>query len=120
MWQGWKEGWGEGATLFGEPTARASDPPTSHEAAQAMGGNDDLQREIRLVLRDYGPLTSEQIAQVICSRTNRWRASTVVSATNPKRSGLVVHDYTTNDRGRHVIVWYLPIRHAQTVRTELL
>jgi len=46
------------------PRARATDPDTSHEAAQSISCQDltDLQRAVFHILRDFGPLTDPELA----------------------------------------------------------
>jgi hypothetical protein len=89
---------------------RTTDPATSHQAAEAVRpAENDMQREIRKVVSVWGPMSADTIAQYVTVKNpGRWLTSSIVSACNPKRSGLVNCGTTVNDRGRTVILWGLP------------
>jgi hypothetical protein len=98
----------EQATLFGGPVARRSDPETSWQAARSV---DPLklratQREILWVLRNWGPLTDEEIAVLVGPDSQspsglRTRRRELVDA------GLVVDTgrRRKSRSGRAMIVW---------------
>ena len=100
------------------PLARATDPETSHEAAQRVApAKDELRRAIRAVVAAYPCSTQEEIAELVQDRWGtRWKWSTIISACNPKRSGLELCDKelwqeVTNDEGRvigHLGTYSLP------------
>lgn len=92
--------------------ARITDPPTSHEAAAAVApAENDMQREIRRALERWGPMNAEEIARdVQYNNPKRWLTSSIVTACNPRRSGLHVWDTEINSRGRRVQVLSLEPR----------
>lgn len=91
---------------------RTTDPETSREAAAAVApAENDMQREIRRALERHGPMSAGDIAWRIDIRCpGRWRECSIVTACNPKRSGLHVWDTEINSRGRRVQVLSLEPR----------
>ena len=83
----------EQLTLAAPPRARRQDPSTSVDAAGRVGkGSDELERVIAETVRWFArPVVAEEVARIICGRTDRWTAPTIVSAvTRARRRGLIV------------------------------
>lgn len=92
-----------GQLTIPEPSARRTDPDTSHDAARvARRGSERLRREIRRWFAANGPASQADCADVLSRHGWDWR--TVVTACNPKRSGLEVVA-----RGRHTDEDGLPV-----------
>ena len=95
-----------GLPMFDHPKARATDPETSHEAAESIPGVAKAQRgEILSVLRASGPQTADSLDYVI-----GWRVTTAGRRLKElAESGLVeMTAYTSLTRsGRKAFVWRL-------------
>ncbi len=83
----------EQLVLTAQPRTRTGDPSTSVDAAGRVAkGSDELERTIAEVVAWFArPVVAEEIARIICSRTERWTVPTIVSAvTRARRRGLIV------------------------------
>jgi hypothetical protein len=93
--------------LFAEPRARASDPDTSREAAEAVS-HSAARQECRIMERFamFGPMTDEELVM----RSPQWREDTLKSARSRlKNRGLLIADgKRKNSRGKNMTIWRLP------------
>lgn len=94
-----------------QPRARVSDPETSHEAAESMLHESQVQRSaIREVLSTHGGMTADEIDDMLESRGG-WRMTTAGRRLSELQVlGLVER---TDERrqtrsGRSAFVWRLP------------
>lgn len=95
-------------SLFAEPEARATDPPTSHAAAEAVS-HEAGRQETRIMERFamFGPMTDE----TLCMRSPQWYGPTIRTARSrlSKRGFLVPDGVEKNSRGRDMTIWKLAL-----------
>lgn len=94
-------------SLFAEPEARATDPATSHAAAEAVS-HEASRQETRIMERFamFGPMCDDEL----CARSPQWYPPTLKSARSrlSKRGFLVPTGETRKSiRGQDQQVWRL-------------
>lgn len=101
-----------------EASARATDPWTSHEAADSIAGTrvSELQRIVLSALRDHGPMSAEQVAD----RTAIDKQSITPRFRPLRELGLVEQtgSYSVNRSGRRSIVWRAVTPTAQRIPAQ--